>query len=120
MIRMRGPAEDGVVEIEAAGRLTGDDFDDLIPLLERARAQVRDGRLHAVLSMGEITGMDPAMAWKEPRPDPARRDADARLAVVAEGRPVEWGAKLGRALVRGEMRVFSPAQAAAARAWARG
>ena len=116
MIEIR--AKPDVVEFHVSGTLTGDDYDRLVPELERLAAE--RGPLRMYIELRDFQGWTPAGLWKDLRFDATHQDDMERIAVVGENRWEEWATKLSQPFLKADMRFFPPEEAEAARRWVAG
>ena len=110
-------ADDGVVALRAAGRVTREDFRALKPRLEEAIA--RHGRIRLLCDLTDWTGLEPGAFWEDLRFTLRHGRGIGRMAVVTDRRWIERGVGLIGWLVRTETRCFGPREREAARAWVR-
>jgi len=111
-------ADGKAMRLRAGGKLTHEDYQALIPVLEKAIASY--GKISVLVELGEITGIEPRAILDEFAFDIRHfRDFD-RLAVVGEKDWEDWMTRATNPLTPGEMRYFSSGEAAAAWTWAQG
>ena len=106
------------VEFEVSGTLTGDDYDRLVPELERLAAE--RGPLQMYIELHDFDGWMPAGLLKDLRFDAKHQGDMERIAVVGETRWEEWATRLSQPFLKADMRFFSLGEAEAARRWAAG
>lgn len=106
-----------LVEIDASGKLTGADYDRLVPELERLAAE--RGALRLYIEIRDFRGWDPEGLWKDVKFDATHQDAMERIAIVGENQWEEWGANLSKPFFKADVRFFTPDRAAEARTWLR-
>ena len=116
MIKIREKPD--VIEFDVSGTLTGDDYDRLVPELERLAAE--RGPLRMYIELHDFHGWTPAGLWKDLRFDATHQDDLERIAVVGERRLEEWATKLSQPLLKADMRFFPPEESDAARRWVAG
>lgn len=104
-----------VVDIMATGTLTSDDYDRLIPELERLAAKHSPLRIY--IELRDFKGWTPAALWKDIRFDAGHQDDMKRIAVVGENGVEKWVTKLSKPFLKAGMRFFSLAEAEEARRW---
>jgi hypothetical protein len=114
MIEMHAAPQ--LVEIRAKGTLTGDDYERLIPELERLAAE--RGPLNLYIELRDFEGWQPDGLWEEVKFDATHQDDMHRVAVVGETKWEEWGTRLSKPFFKADMRFFPPEEEAEARAWA--
>lgn len=115
MIGLR--AQPGFVELDASGKLTGADYDRLVPELERLADE--RGPLRLYIELKAFRGWDPEGLWRDVRFDATHQEAMDRIAIVGEKKWEEWGTKLSKPFFQAEMRFFTPDRAEEAKAWLR-
>ena len=117
MIRVSQESQGNILILEAQGKLTHQDYQDvLIPGLETI---IRErGKARLLLDVGDdFQGWEPKALWDDARFGLAhRRDFD-KMAVVTDRRWVGWALKVGAWMVPGEVRAFSPSQRGEAHGW---
>ena len=113
MIQVREASE--MVELVVSGTLSVDDYDRLVPRLERLAAE--RGPLRIYIELHDFHGWSPAALWKDIRFDARHQDDMERIAVVGEKRWEEWAIRLSQPFLKADMRFFHPDEAEAARRW---
>lgn len=109
--------EPDLVEIDASGKLTGADYERLVPELERLAAD--RGPLRLYIELKDFRGWDPEGLWKDVKFDASHQDEMDRIAIVGENKWEEWGTRLSKPFFKADMRFFTPDRVAEARAWLR-
>ena len=109
---------DGVIGIACEGKLTKAELERMHALLhERLEAPSKPG---LVLDLTRLKGYDePAAMLEDLKIDTAHARDFGRIAIIGDGKWMEWGTKLAGALTRAEMRWFDAAEMDAAILWAR-
>ena len=107
----------GLVEFEVSGTLSGDDYERLVPRLERLVAE--RGPLRIYIELHDFHGWSPAALWKDLRFDARHQDDMERIAVVGEKRWEEWAIGLSQPFMKADMRFFRMDEAEEARRWVR-
>jgi hypothetical protein len=110
-------AQPDLVEIHASGKLAGEDYDRLVPELERLAAE--RGALRLYIELEDFRGWDPEGLWQDVKFDATHQDAMERIAIVGRTRWEEWGTKLSKPFFKADVRFFETPRAAEARAWLR-
>lgn len=113
MVRME--ANENVVDVRASGTLTSEDYDRLVPELERLAAE--HGPLRIYIELRDFSGWTPAALWKDIRFDARHQDDMERIAVVGEKRLEDWATKLSKPFLKADMRFFPREEAQEARRW---
>ena len=110
-------ADAGVVALRAAGRVTREEFRELMPPLEEAIARHRPIRL--LCDLTGWTGLEPGALWEDLMFTLRHGRDIGRMAVVTDRRWIERWVGFTAGLVRIEARCFAPHERDAARAWVR-
>lgn len=113
MLEIRPKAD--LVEIQASGRLTGDDYERFVPELERLASE--RGPLRLYIELNDFRGWDAKGLWKDLEFDVKHQDDMQRIAIVGDKAWEEWGTKLSKPFFKADMRYFTPDEAEAARQW---
>lgn len=103
------------VEITARGKLTQEDYDVLVPELERLAD--RRGPLGFYIELRDFEGWEPAALWEDLKFDARHQDEMDRVAVVGEKQWQEWGTRLSDPFFKAEVAYFAPEKAEEARRW---
>jgi hypothetical protein len=117
MIRVSEKSEGKVVVLEAEGRLTDQDYKQvLIPRLESVISE--RGKARVLFDLGEkFRGWEWKALWDDARFGIAHRNDFEKMAVITDRRWISWAAKVGARFVGGEIKTFSPNQRAEACSW---
>ncbi len=104
-----------VLEVNANGTLSKDDYRNLAPTVERL---IHDhGRINILFSMDHFHGWSPGGLWEDIKFD-ARHFGDiARLALVGEKKWEKWMARVCQPFTRARIRFFDHQHAQEAREW---
>lgn len=105
------------VRIEVSGKLTGDDYDRLIPELERIAAE--RGALRLYMELRDFAGWEPEALWEDIKFDATHQDEMDRVAVVGDSSWEEWGTRLSDPFFKADLRFFTYDEADEARSWVR-
>lgn len=111
------PQEGNVLCVEVSGKLTQQDYDDLIPSWEAVIA--RHGKMRLLFVMRDFSGWEPRAAWDDFRFDREYGAKVERVAMVGDKNWQEWICKLGGLFTRTEVRYFDLTDLAAAEQWIR-
>ena len=118
MIRELDGLPPGVIGFEAAGKLSAEDYRDVVlPALERAAAT---GEVRFVVVIPEFHGMSGGALWQDLKVGIEHLRAWKRIALVTD---IDWMRHLTTVfglMAPGEIRQFPLAQRAEAIAWAAG
>ena len=107
----------GLVELKVSGTLSSDDYERLVPRLERLVAE--SGPLRFYIELHDFHGWTPAGMWKDIRFDMGHQEDMARIAIVGEKRWQDWAVGLSQPFLKADMRFFHTDEADAARQWVR-
>ncbi len=99
----------------AEGRLRAEDYDRVLPSIERQISE--HGPLRALLDVQGLEGLEPQAWIEEAKFDVKHRDDFARCAVLGAKCWERLATRLAGSLFRGEVRYFDPDHADAARHW---
>ena len=119
MVERIGEMPEGTIGLRAAGKLTADDYRDVMePALQEA---IEGGDARVLFLLTDFDGLEPG-AWLEDvktglKVEVAHRDAWKRLALATDE---DWVAKamhLFAWLVPGEMKTFEPDELEEAKTW---
>ena len=110
---------DGLLHIQASGKLSETDYDRFVPLFERIAAR-EPGSVPMLIELApDFAGWDLGALWRELKFDVKHRDKFSRIAIVGTKTWEKWGTKLSAPLFpHAEMRFFAPEERAEAVAWA--
>ncbi|GIU05468.1 MULTISPECIES: STAS/SEC14 domain-containing protein [unclassified Shewanella] len=78
----------------AVGKLTHEDYEYMVPMLESAIAGVEDPEINVLADISELDGWELRAAWDDLKLGVAHGKAFEKIAIVGEGRLQEWMAKL--------------------------
>ena len=117
MIRVLDGMPDGVLGFEASGKLTVEDYRDVLaPAL--ADASAGPGKIRILLDFkGEFDGLEPAAVWQDMRMGVHNWSAWERIALVTDHKWMRDGLSMFSWAVPGEVRAFPGADRHAATQW---
>ena len=95
-----------LVSMKAVGRLTHEDYQQVIPMIEGALATLDNPRIRAFVDATELEGWDLRAAWDDLRFDLKHGSEFERVAVVGNRRWLELGTKVFGWFVSGDVRYF--------------
>ena len=115
MLRIDGLNEDKVLTITVGGKLTKQDYTQLLPQV----AQMLDehGKLHFYLKLEDFSGFEMAAMWEELKFDIKYKDRFGKVAVVGEKEWEKWGTKISAIFFPSETRFFYKDQTTQAWQW---
>jgi len=97
------------------GKLSDEDYQKLIPVLEAAIASFGKIRLH--VQFKDFHGWDLGALWDDFKFGLAHKRDIERIAMVGENRIEEWMAKISKPFTSGEVRYFDSVDVEAAWIW---
>ncbi len=119
MIELIQGLPDGVIGLEAVGKVTSDDYAAVTPALESALATHKKIRLIHVLG-DRFTGFTAGGMWQDGKLGLSHAFSFERIAVVTDLDSVRALVKGGGWTIPGELRLFSNAERQQAITWASG
>ena len=112
------PPEGNVLWVKVNGKLTREEYAELVPSWEQMIA--RHGKLRLLFQMEPgFTGWEPVAAWDDLKFSLSHRNELERVAMVGAKKWHELAAKLGALLVNSEVRFFGEAEVEEALRWLR-
>jgi hypothetical protein len=119
MIRILDDMPAGTVGVEAVGKVTEDDYRDVLAPAVRAALERRDARLLYVLGE-EFDSYSPGAAWADAKLWAGHLTGWQKVAVVSDADWLERSIKAFGWLMPGEIRVFETDDLDDAKAWLAG
>ncbi len=107
--------EGNVIRIRVSGKLTEEDYDQLIPAWQRVIAS--QGSMRMLLLMEDFHGWEPGAAWDDFRFEMSHARKIERVAMVGEKAWQKWMIKIGEIFASDQVKYFDVAQLAAAEGW---
>ncbi len=104
-----------VVRVRVSGKLTQEDYDQLIPLWEETLEH--HGTMRMLLVMENFEGWEPRAAWDDFRFSTGHAKKIERVAMVGEKAWQKWMAKVGSFFLPENLKYFDMAELAAAESW---
>ena len=117
MFKFSGESSGNVVGIEASGKLTHDDYKELIPALEKKIEE--SGALRALFDMEEFEGFELHAAWDDFKFWFKHSMDVERVAIVGNKHWEEWAAKIGSHVVKADVKYFDASEKEGAWKWLR-
>jgi hypothetical protein len=112
------PPLDNVLWVKVTGKLSKEEYADLVPSWERMIA--RYGKLRLLFQMEPgFEGWEPMAAWDDLKFSLSQQNEIERVAMVGAKKWHEFAAKLGALLVDSEVRYFDDSEIDAAQRWLR-
>ena len=109
--------EGNLVTVRATGKLTQEDYDQLIPAWERVIAE--KGSMRMLFVMEDFHGWEPGAAWDDFRFGTSHSAQVERVAMVGEKKWQRWLTKIGSVFLHERVRYFDLPDLAAAERWVR-
>ncbi|HEY1581837.1 MAG TPA: STAS/SEC14 domain-containing protein [Chthoniobacterales bacterium] len=109
--------EPNLVTVRATGKLTQEDYNQLIPVWQRLIDE--EGSMRLLFVMEDFHGWKPGAAWDDFRFDAGHSHEVERVAMVGEKKWQAWLAKLGAIFMPERVRYFDLAALAEAERWVR-
>lgn len=117
MLTMISDVPDSVLGFRASGELTSDDYRNVLVPAVRAALQTGD-KLRLLYLLGEgVTGFTPGAAWQDAKVGMAHPTRWEKIAVVTDREWLRHSVDIFGYLIPGEVKAFTMAQEADARAW---
>lgn len=111
------PKEGNLVCVEVSGRLTQEDYDDLIPAWQFTIA--RHGTMRMLFIMHDFHGWDPHAAWDDFQFDVKHHQQVERIAMVGEKQWQHWMTRIASWFIDADVRYFDASQESEAERWVR-
>jgi hypothetical protein len=112
------PSVDNVMWVKVNGKLTKEEYADLIPSWETMIA--RYGKLRLLFQMEPgFTGWEPFAAWDDAKFSISHRNEMEKVALVGAKKWHEYVAKVGALLVTSGVKFFEESELDAAQRWLR-
>jgi hypothetical protein len=118
MIRVLDGMPEDVLGLEASGKLTAEDYTDVLRPALSAMAAKGDKIRIVLVFTGEFDGMEAGAVWQDIKTGVQDWNAWERIALVTDKGWVKDGLQLFAWAVPGEVKVFGPAGLESAVAWA--
>ena len=104
MLEIGNPSDNRVVTITAAGQLSKEDYDRLLPEMERLLDEY--GSLRFYIKLEDLSGMDMAALWEDIKFDVKYGTQFEKIAVLGEKKLEEWATKLSKIFFEAEIKFF--------------
>ncbi len=111
------PPVDNVLWVKVSGKLTKEEYADLVPSWEQMIA--RHGKFRLLFQMEpDFTGWEPIAAWDDLKFSLTHRNEIDRVAMVGSKKWEEWFSKLAK-LINSDARYFDESELDEAQRWLR-
>ncbi len=111
------PGEGNLIRVTVSGKLTGEDYDALIPAWERTIAL--HGSMRMLFVMENFSGWEPGAAWDDVRFEVTHAAKVQAVAMVGEKTWQKWMIKIGALFSPDCVKYFDHAQLPEAEQWLR-
>ncbi len=120
MIEVLPDSEGNVLILKAAGKLTDRDYKEvLIPRLESIIHE--HGKARLLLDMSDkFSGMEAEALWDDAHFGLTHRNDFDKMGVIGGPKWVEWGLKLAKLIMSGDIKSFSSTEREEAVSWIKG
>lgn len=105
------------VAIKIEGELTADDYDNVLPMIERRMKQ--DETVNFYCEVKNVKNIEPEAIWKDLKFDVKHFDDFDRIAVVGDKEWTDWLTQLSKPFTTGEVKHFHPSDKDIAWEWVR-
>lgn len=119
MIEVLPQSEGNMLVVKATGKLTNEDYKQT--LIPRMDTIIREyGRARLVMDMSnDFQGWQISAMWDDVRFGVAHRNDLERMAIVGGTKSIEWGAKIAKLWMNGQIKCFPATEFNTALAWAK-
>ncbi|MFZ0930687.1 MAG: STAS/SEC14 domain-containing protein [Syntrophobacteraceae bacterium] len=120
MIEVLPDSDGNVLILKAVGKLTDQDYKEvLIPRLESIIHE--QGKARLLIDMGDrFSGVEAEALWDDARFGLTHRNDFDKMGVIGGPKWVEWGLKLAKLIMNGDIKSFSPTEREEAVSWIKG
>ena len=115
MLTLEGINENRVISITASGKLTRQDYEELIPQVEDLLEKF--GSLRFFIKARGITGVEVRALWEDIKFDARHADEFGKTAIVGEKRWQAWGTDIASLFFDAPMKYFDHADEKLAWTW---
>ena len=105
---------DRIIEVATTGKLTRDDYDTFVPVIE---SEMKKGKVKILFSMHDFSGWDAGALWEDIKFDMKHFGEIERLAMVGEKKWEEGMAWFCKPFTTAKISYFDHAEIDAARSW---
>ena len=98
--------EDSYVAIKAIGKLTHEDYQRIVPLLDAALAEMDEPQLKVLFDASEFQGWELRAAWDDFKLGISHRTHFQRVALYGSHNWQEWAAKVASWFISGDVQSF--------------
>jgi len=94
------------VTLKATGKLTHQDYQTLIPMMQMSIKSIPNAKVNMLLDATEFTGWEAQAAWDDFRFGMEYKDIFLKIAIVGTKEWQEYVAKIGDWFMHGEVKFF--------------
>ncbi len=117
MLKILPKSKDAFIAIQASGTLTGEDYDAVLPDIEKIIE--KHGKVRVCIDMASFDGWEMSAAWKDMIFGIAHWNDLDKLAIVGDAKWEEWSATITDVMMHGAVRHFPVRDQAEALKWAK-
>ena len=100
------------LSIAVAGKLTHEDYETMVPMLESALEGLKEPRIKVFFDARQLEGWDVHAAWDDFKMGMKHRTEFTRIAIVGSKTWQEYAAKIGSWFMPGDVKNFDDIDAA--------
>lgn len=115
MLKILPKSKDDFIAIQATGTLSGEDYDAVLPDIEKIID--KHGKVRVYIDLEFFEGWEPLAAWKDMAFGVMHWNDMSKLAIVGDAKWEEWSATMANYMMQGEVRHFHTTEQAEALKW---
>ena len=113
-VQVTNQQSDRIIEVATTGKLTRDDYDTFVPVIE---SEMKKGKVKILFSMHDFSGWDAGALWEDIKFDMKHFGEIERLAMVGEKKWEEGMAWFCKPFTTAKISYFDHTEIDAARSW---
>ncbi len=94
------------LSLKAIGKLTHEDYETIVPMLDSALQGIKDPRIKALIDGTELEGWELRAAWDDFKLGLKHGSQFEKIAIVGNKKWQEYSAKMGSWFISGEVKYF--------------
>ncbi|MCP4009844.1 MAG: STAS/SEC14 domain-containing protein [Proteobacteria bacterium] len=94
------------LSLKAIGKLTHEDYETIVPMLDSALEGIKDPRINALIDGTELEGWELRAAWDDFKLGLKHGSQFEKIAIVGNRKWQEYSAKMGSWFISGEVKYF--------------
>lgn len=94
------------LSLKAIGKLTHEDYETIVPMIDSALEGVKDPRINALIDGTELEGWELRAAWDDLKLGLKHGRQFEKIAIVGNKKWQEYSAKMGSWFISGEVKYF--------------